>query len=396
MSKIPHFEIKNNFQKDTRGYFYKDIITSEVLIDISEKISGQKKYTFNFDNEGYNKGRLAIVDYNNTKIYISFSEIENGGRNSSFQSLSTALIKFYQEKKDSKEIYFYFLPQITGSFETKYFIFMYRLMKTARIKFLNEEKFLSKRIESFSSVEDIMVHKNLIRDKNKSNNSTYLTRSTDNILQIYGKTYGASKYETSLLCIAISEITIEKIELYQISEQNLSILPAPALEVINKLGKIYIITNDLTMEKNEYNNNNSLRSPRYIYNLLSKLGDKKCTLCDCEIPQLIQGAHIWPVADIKKAKNLTFEQKLSNSIDENNGIWLCQNHHKLFDTNILIIDKIGKLKYDSYANASSKKFIKDITLNDKIADEIMTTQFLGYLNKRNNLFNESFYTNIYP
>lgn len=37
-------------------------------------------------------------------------------------------------------------------------------------------------------------------DRNRSNNSTYLTKGTDGALEVYGKTYGANKYETSLIC----------------------------------------------------------------------------------------------------------------------------------------------------------------------------------------------------
>ena len=173
-------------------------------------------------------------------------------------------------------------------------------MVTAGAIFLNATEYLNNEINPFNSVEDIIAHRNLNRDRNRTNKSTYLTINENNILQIYGKTYGANKYETTLLCLAISEITTKPIELYQIQEGNLKQLPVPVREVINAQGKISIIISDLTLERDEFENNDSLRSPAFIYNLLEKLGDKKCAICECNIPQLIEGAHVWPVANIKK------------------------------------------------------------------------------------------------
>jgi len=109
------------------------------------------------------------------------------------------------------------------------------------------------------------------------------------------------------------------------------------------LVKLLFISSDLTLEQEEYENNDSLRSPAFIYNLLEKLGDKKCALCECEIPQLIQSAHIWPVANIKRTNNINQGQKLQSAIDGDNGIWLCNNHHRLFDINMILINEEGRL-----------------------------------------------------
>ena len=77
------------------------------------------------------------------------------------------------------------------------------------------------------------------------------------------------------------------------------------------LERFSVVNATITLEESEFRENNSLRSPRYIYNLLEKLGDKKCALCECEIPQIIQGAHIWPVADIKMNNNINQDEKTS-------------------------------------------------------------------------------------
>ena len=164
-------------------------------------------------------------------------------------------------------------------------------MKTAGTRFLNEE-YLANPITPFNSVADIIVQRDLNRGKNRGNLSTYITTDEDDTLQIFGKTYGANKYETTLLCLAVNEVTDNRIELYEIQEGNLRKLPKDARDVIIKKG-ITIITSDLIIERDKeaFKENDSLRSPTYILNLLKKLGDKKCSLCDCEIPQIIQGAH---------------------------------------------------------------------------------------------------------
>ena len=44
------------------------------------------------------------------------------------------------------------------------------------------------------------------------------------------------------------------------------------------MGKIEIVPTDITLEKKSFDENNSLRSPRFIFNLFDKYGNKKCML----------------------------------------------------------------------------------------------------------------------
>ena len=391
MMARPHFKIKNKFQR--RSELYENILTADILSDVCQRITGKNNYTIEVDNTGYNIGRLATLKYRGRISYISFSEIEIRSRNSSFQSFPSALVRYHQESNPNKRIYFYFLPS-TGNIETAYFMFMYRLMKTAGTRFLNETEHLNNQITPFNSVEDIIAYRNLNRGRNRGNISTYLTIDENNTLQIYGKTYGANKYETTLLCLAISEITTNKIELYEIQEGNLRKLPASAREVILALGKISIISSDLILEREEYEKNDSLRSPAFIYNLLEKFGHKKCALCECEIPQIIQSAHIWPVARIKRTNNINQEQKLQSAIDGENGIWLCNNHHKLFDINMILINEEGRIKYNSNIKENYENYICDVTINRQIRSEVLTPNFLQYLLRRNRSLDQRVYNFI--
>lgn len=386
---MPHFVIKNKFQR--RSELYEDILTDDILSDVCHRITGLTDYTVEFDNSGYNIGRLATLEHHGSINYISFSEIEIASRNSSFQSFPSALLRYHQEANPNKKIYFYLLPSNGSNIETAYFVFMYRLMKTAGTLFLNEGEHLTTHITPYNSVADIIAHRNLNRGRNRGNNSTYLTVDENNILQVYGKTYGANKYETTLLCLAISEISTGNIELYEIQEGNLITLPAIAREVILELGRIAIISSNLTLERAEFENNDSLRSPVYIYKLLEKLGDKKCALCDCEIPQIIQAAHIWPVASIKRANNINQDQKLQSAIDGDNGIWLCNNHHKLFDMDLLLINETGRIKFKSNIREADQNYLNNVTVTYQIREEILTPNFLQYLERRNSLIDGSAY-----
>ncbi len=381
----PHFIIKNKFQK--RSEKYRDILTRSILKDVCQRITGRTDFTVDFDDTGYNKGRLATLEYRGSISYISFSEFEIKGRNSFFQSFPSAFVRYYQETNRNKQIYFYLL-QPDGNIETAYFIFMYRLMKTAGTLFLNESDYLVTAISPFNSLPDIIAQRDLNRGKNKGNASTYITIDENNISQIFGKTYGASKYETGLLCLAIHKITKNSIEVYEIKEGGLKKLPASIREIIISLGAT-VITSDLVLQQDreEFEKNDSLRSPTYIYNLLEKLGDKKCSLCDCEIPQIIQGAHVWPVATIKKLNNINLDTKIEHAINGDNGLWLCNNHHKLFDINILYIASDGRLKQKRKIEINHEDYIRDITINRQLPTDILTPTFIDYLNKRNRNLN---------
>lgn len=381
MMKSPHFIIKNKFQK--KDISYQDLLTPEILKDISLRVTGCPDYTCEFDDNGYNIGRLVELEYQGKKNYISISETDITSRNSSFQSFPSALSRYILEENPNKEIFFYFHPSITGNYETPYFIFMYRLMKTAKISFLNEKEYLKHPIHAFTNVADIIANKEQMRSRNKANKSTYVTQGSNNELQIFGKTYGANKYETTILCLALSEIATSKVQLFQIGEGGLTELPQKAREAIESLGIVEIYTSNKTIEKIDFEENDSLRSIEYVYNLLEKLGDKKCAFCGCEIPQIIHAAHIWPVSEIKKDESLSQDEKLACALDGENGLWLCHNHHKLLDANILRISEDGSIQYQSEINDQNMTFLRYITNLTKIHGHVLSDKFTNYLRRRN-------------
>ena len=257
-------------------------------------------------------------------------------------------------------------------------------MKTVNTVFLNELTYLSRVYQPFNSITDIIINRDANRGRNPGNASTYASIDETDSLQIFGKTYGANKYETILLTLAFNNVSEYPIEVYEIQEGNLSILPEPGRQLIIDSG-IRVITSDLVLERSEFETNDSLRSPTYLYNLLDKLGNKKCSLCDCEIPQIIQGAHIWPVASIKRTNDINLETKIQHAINGDNGLWLCNNHHKLFDINLLYISPDGRLKYKTNIEQIHVDYLRDFTIYRQLPNEILTPNFIEYLDKRNRL-----------
>lgn len=391
---IPHFVIKVNLQKSkSTGIYFKDIVTPEVLSDVCYRITGQTDFTYEYvDNEyqdmflekSYNKGRIAVMQYKDVVSYISFSELEIGGRNSSVQSVPTAFNLYYSNPYLKKRLYYYFL-NVSGNAETDYQILIYRLMSTIGFEFLNANGNLLRRIQRFNSVEDIMFNRRINAGRNKSNNSTFITKGHAGEIEIYGKTYGANKYETSLICYALASLWQpgQRIKLYEVLEGDLKELPETSLNIIRQMGVIDIVPTDMTLEKRIYEGKeNRLRSPRYTYNLFNKLGNKHCALCNCEVPELIQGAHILPVAAIRKMNYISFEQRLELALDGDNGLWLCENHHKMFDEGMLSFDKYGALLFRNDIDLRHMRFIDEITKYKVLPSEVLTDKFLWYLEQR--------------
>ena len=258
-------------------------------------------------------------------------------------------------------------------------------MNTIGFIFLNASASLECRIQAFNSVEDIIFNRRINAGRNRSNNSTFITKGDNGEIEIYGKTYGANKYETSLMCYALAHVRRpdQRIKLYEVIEGDLKELPEASLNVIRQMGAIDVIPTDMTLEKKIYNGDTNLRSPRYVLNLYSKLGNKHCALCNCEIPELIQGAHILPVAAIRKMYALSMEQRLELALDGENGLWLCENHHKMFDEGMITFDQKGSLLFRTDIDQRHQKYIDETTIYRVLPKRFLTEEFLWYLEQRN-------------
>ena len=394
MSNKPLFVIKRNLQKSAQtGQTFQDQLNDESLRDICQKITGcadydcqyvENDYSDDFLTNTYNKGRLATLRYGDYVHFITFSELDIEGRNSSIQSVPTAYNIFYLCPYKKKKLYYYFICK-SGNPVTDYHMFIYRLMQTVGFTFLNFPT--SSVINSFVTIEDMMRMRDENRGTNRSNNSTYISKNEEGKYEAYCKTYGASKYESSLICYAMSMIIgrTEKIKLYEILEGNLKELPESSLQVLRKMDTVDIIKTDLTFEKRifEESRGNQLRSPRYQYNLFDKLGEKHCALCGCTIPDIIQGAHIWPVSSIRAERSISIDDKVRYATDGDNGLWLCENHHKLFDRNLIAIMSDGSVKYNRNISTVHIPYLHVCTENIQLPSVYLNNNFKHYVELRN-------------
>ncbi|MCH5312514.1 MAG: HNH endonuclease [Prevotella sp.] len=236
-------------------------------------------------------------------------------------------------------------------------------------------------------IDDLIIDRRENQTSNSSNNSSYVSKTSDKI-QIYAKTFGASKYESTLLAVAISHIADRPIDLFNICEQDLKRLPKSSLDTIEALGNISILDTSLFLERQNYlqqTDRTVLRSASYIYNLFNRLGTKRCALCGCEIPEIIQGAHIWGVSQISRSPELDDEAKFNHAVCGHNGLWLCQNHHKLFDSNIILLDQEGYVRIKDNLTTDNITFIRNTTFRTSIDSRFLSEEFKGYLAKRNEM-----------
>lgn len=360
------------------------ILTREVLTDICLRITGQSQYHITKDHSTYNRGRLLIIKYNGIVNYVSLSEASIEGRNSSLQSVPTAINLFYAEQCLKKRLYYYFIPHKGNAF-TDYHLFIYRLLVTAGVEILNIDRYYHGSILPYRNVDELIIDRRDNQTSNSSNNSSYVSKNSNKI-QIYAKTFGASKYESTLLAVAVSHIADRPIDLFNICEQDLKRLPQASLSTIAALGNISMHYTSLYLDRREYlkqSDKTVLRSASYIYNLLNRLGIKRCALCGCEIQEIIQGAHIWGVSQITSSSEFNDEAKFDHAVSGHNGLWLCANHHKLFDSNIILFDNDGYVRIKDGLETNDIAFIRNTTFTTSLEARILSDEFREYLARRN-------------
>ena len=151
---------------------------------------------------------------------------------------------------------------------------------------------------------------------------------------------------------------------------------------------------DLAKQRGKLRNQELFRN-----NIRAKGIPTKCCLCGCEIENILEAAHIWGVAEIKRATNRTINETLSltemqDLIDSDspyaeddfykryvmansgdNGIWLCKNHHGLFDSHFYCFDATnGKIiiAIDKFSDEDTKLFFNFITKYEGLTSDILT------------------------
>ncbi|MGH1978831.1 HNH endonuclease [Rothia sp. L_38] len=404
MSENAKIYVRNNFQQTARTKeLAEDIFTEEVLKDLTRRLTGAEKYEVSFIDSGgdhpfdsfsYNQGRLLYLIYKDTITIVTFTPRSVTSRNSPFQTLGSAVYAMFQLENRSefssykKKLAYYFVHE-KGTFDTDYAKFMFRVISTIGIKVLNPPSYVS--TDAFVNVLELITAKNLIREKNKKNRSTNIILGAGSKIEIYAKTFGANKYESMLLALSCRSL-IEAgrgIIVYEISDNSLTELPESVHEIFD-WQQIPYDKSDVELRRDilqqDRNSVPNLRSPSFISDMLDIHGAKKCSWCSCAIPQLIEAAHIWPVGSIRRDDSITLEEKFFAANDANNGIWLCRNHHKLFDSDIVALNSDFKiLKNVNFSEDCYVNYINETLCGDSLVLGIFSDRDIvrSYIELRN-------------
>ncbi len=375
------------------------IITNADLLIICRRLTDQTDFEVKWVNKRI-RGKMFTLETDSQIFYITYTPKEVGGRNSYLQSVPTAFGLYLKEFVSSKkpcQFCLYFTP-FRGENQTRYHQLMYRLLISMGVNFINADEGLrGLTLRGYSTVRELIKDREANRLRNLSNQSSYITDEGTSYY-VYGKTFGANQKETTMLCLALCRISNKPIRLFQISDNDSEYLSDTDIESIKIFAKnfgrakIEILNDTYDFTKGEEGPyvptppEESLRSPRFIFNLLEKTGGhKRCELCHCEIESIIQGAHIYPVYAIKQRLDLPFSERLRMATDQNNGLWLCENHHKLFDRGLIKFEE-GKLHVLPKLTDSNVAFVERISPYKSIQGDYYTPAMADYFAKRDEFY----------
>lgn len=363
-------------------------ISKDEYKDIVNRSIGNVDFIVKEDFRGHNSGQYIKLKIADTIKYICLSrKIASESRNAFILQNFPSAYQHYLEEKNPKKTFEYYIRDFSTS-HPPFAIFSYKLLLTGEIKILNLDKvrvsenaILFDYTTPFNDYKQMRTYRLSLSKRNSSNNSTTFEENDDEI-SVYGKSYGANGRETTAICLALSRLVPGKnIKLYNVNETDKNHLAD--IDPANR----YILENigvELNDDRMDFESNDerviAKRNTRlFHYNLLQKYKEKKCYLCGCDIEKVIQGAHIYSSTDILHS-SLSEEEKTKQIVDADNGIWLCANHHLLFDY-LLIYFKEKYLYASDTLNKNQIEYIKNsITQGYFFNDEKIPKgeNFLGF------------------
>lgn len=198
-------------------------------------------------------------------------------------------------------------------------------------------------------------------------------------------------------------------------------LTRPILKTFENAGIIieYTTNNEFMIERNmeedAYLNAKNRHDPRnqnlFRNNIRKKGIPTSCIICGNDNPSVLKAAHLWEVSSIKNAdaheinnflkinnlydlidqqnkhKDELFFKKycLTNSGD--NGIWLCGNHHDLFDKNYYCFESgTGTVLLHFTDERQALNFLNETVNEGKIPQAVLTKATKAFLVQRNIAF----------
>ncbi|MBQ7257483.1 MAG: HNH endonuclease [Abditibacteriota bacterium] len=334
-------------------------------------------------------------------------------------------------KSNDNRLFFYLLdtekPDNTYVYN-KTNIINYRLLETLGFHILNIDKinfskynsFFTSSIDSnnlkYTSFSKLINDITRLNSNNSGNNPSYIKEYEDKGEVIYYymcKVLSAQQYDNflkiwTLKTLARNEGKTLNIIFYKEKynyRKNDSIpketknMTKSLESIIKKLNIEFEIIKDdkLKYEKDDYRKHrkkNDIRNQTLLKNNLINSGRKKeCSLCGNNIDDILEVSHILGVskindltdADINKFppdfindilidnsnREDVFNKKYSLANCEDNAIWLCANHHKLYDSNKYHICSNGKIEVSEEESSEIKEYLKDHkSISCKISDRM--------------------------
>ena len=142
---------------------------------------------------------------------------------------------------------------------------------------------------------------------------------------------------------------------------------------INKVTEIEKYTEELEGKEKEAGVRVRINQDKFREKLINKY--KKCCLCNVNMNELLVASHIkpWSISDANE------------KLDIHNGLLMCPNHDKLFDSGLISFDSKGKIMISSKLDKNNQIFLN--VNNDyeiKMTDE--NASYIKY--HRDNIFVE--------
>lgn len=196
-------------------------------------------------------------------------------------------------------------------------------------------------------------------------------------------------------------------------------LPKPVLETFSNAGIVLnYMTDETFMDEVKkadstylrHKQKNELRNQSLFRNNLRKKGiPMECILCGEDNPTILDAAHFWEVSKIRTAsekqvndfikinnlfdlidmnseyKNEIFFKKYSLVNSGENGVWMCKNHHTLFDGNYYCFDsENGKILLHFEDSKSLLDFLDQIRNgeNYQLPSSVLTDNTKAFISQR--------------
>lgn len=324
-------------------------------------------------------GRYINFEYDGVMYYVVLSASEEQGRNTYIQQYLPPVFKAQLDYEGESRMFSYYIPGSASDITTDYHINVERMIKTIGIEVINESEVFLNPVTPYTRFSDFRTYRVESRRRRRNNASTYIINNGDTV-SIYGKLYGANKMEAALLALVTKELlNEEEIIFYPVKDHGVE-EPSETLKSILEDSGITIDTSLYEIERTgsrEAFEKEIRNQAAFTYNLAQKFEDKECYLCDCKIEKAIVASHLHRVTDIKHS-TLSFEEKLNQAKNGENGLWLCGTHDKLFEYGYIYFE--GKeLKINQNISQEKKDYIESITKYRVVKDEHFTEEMEQFL-----------------